>query len=150
MQEVVLRYCNDSIEYLHAQAAQRGCRVTLHQALSSSDLCVLSLNIQGLPFCLLETRNAYSCGLFICLRDFVSSLLHGDSTLFLSCFSGGCFPDPDIKPSKLKSVLLFMHGKRNTSGFLGSYQGISKLYQVYRLGGTNKSVRPDKTACLKP
>lgn len=46
-------------------------------------------------------------------------------------------------------MLLFMYGKQNTSGFLSSYQSISKLYQFHQLGGTNKSVGPNKTARLK-
>lgn len=73
----------------------------------------------------------------------------GDSMLFLSYFSSGSFPDSDVNHLNGKSVLLFMHGKQNTSGFLGSYQSISKLYRFYQLGGTNKSVRPNKTTCLK-
>lgn len=64
-------------------------------------------------------------------------------------YTVSCLLFSEISHLNQKSMLLFMYGKQNTSGFLSCYQSISKLCQFHQLGGTNKSVRPNKTACLK-
>lgn len=79
---------------MHRQ--HKGASEALRFRLYIAETCVASLNIWGLPVCLPESRTEYSGGLSRCLRDLLFCLLHGDSALFLSCFSGDSFPDSDI------------------------------------------------------